>query len=361
MLRVPVAWTTAPAPRNSSADTEQRECLEPGALVQQPGADPDQDDPDILDAVEGEKLLEVVLDQRVEHADHGRDGADDQDGDAPPRGPGAEPVEARPQQAVHAQLDHHAGHERRNVARCGRVSEREPHVQRNDAGLSGEAEGQQHEGHAARATAETGRGRAPVRERETSGPGAEQHHAGEQAREPGVGHDRVDPAGPERLARSALVQHQQIGGERHQLPRDRERHHVRGQRHQAHRDDEDQVRAQTAPRAARGADRVHRRGRDTDGDDQQEESGERVESQLEAAQRDEPSDLEREGAAEHAVEAERGGADPDERGESVREARHQRRRLIASSRPASNAAGDGGHPGMTASTGITSATPPATA
>ncbi len=39
---------------------------------------PDQDDPDVLDAVEREQALEVVLLERVEHAKHGRDRARDE-------------------------------------------------------------------------------------------------------------------------------------------------------------------------------------------------------------------------------------------------------------------------------------------
>ena len=48
-------------------------------------------------------------------------------------------------------------------------------------------------------------------------------------------------------------------------------------------------------------------------------------------------------------------------GEGEGERGHQRRRPMASRRPARSAAGEGGQPGITASTGTTAATPPTTA
>src|SRR5439155_599724 len=77
----------------------------------------DQDDPDVLDRREREKPLEVVVDEGVEHADHGRHGAGEEHGHAPPRGADAEPVETRAEEPVDTELDHHAGHEGRDVAR----------------------------------------------------------------------------------------------------------------------------------------------------------------------------------------------------------------------------------------------------
>src|SRR6266545_3943432 len=183
----------------------------------------------------------------------------------------------------------------------------------------------------------------------------------DRAGEAGVGHDRVDPAGMDRFLGLTVVENQEVRRERHQLPRDGEGHRIRGERHEAHREHEDEIGEAITPLAAGGAHGVDRRGYQGKADQRQEKSAERVEGQLEASEGYQPRQPKRPDTAEHAITAEGGGADPGERGESVREPVHQRRRPIASRMPARRAAGEGGHPEMTVSTGTTSATPPTTA
>ena len=104
---------------------------------------PHQDDADILDAVIRQQPLEVVLHQRVEHAQHRGDGPDGQDRDAPPVRRRAHEVEEHTRQAVNAGLDHHAGQQRGGVAGRDRMGHRQPDVQRHDARLDAKAEQEQ--------------------------------------------------------------------------------------------------------------------------------------------------------------------------------------------------------------------------
>ena len=56
---------------------------------------------------------------------------------------GAEQIEDDADEAVDRDLGHHAAHQRRDVARRGRMGERQPDMQRHQAGLRAGAE--QHE------------------------------------------------------------------------------------------------------------------------------------------------------------------------------------------------------------------------
>ena len=100
-----------------------------------------------------EQAFEIVLHQRVEHAQHGRNGADGQHGYTPPVRRCAQEIEEHPRHSVDARLDQHAGHERGNIARRDRMRRRQPNVQRHDASLDAEAEKKQEK----RGIARTGR------------------------------------------------------------------------------------------------------------------------------------------------------------------------------------------------------------
>ena len=245
------------------------------------------------------------------------------------------------------------------------MRERQPDVQGHAARLRREAQGEQHPHERAGLGAQRRRRGRPVREPRAARPRREQQHAREEAGEPGVRHHRVHPArvrGRRGLASGArAVEDEHVGGQRHELPRERERHHVRGERHDEHRGDEDGVGEATPPLPSRVADRVdrhrHRRGAD-EGDEQPRQ---RVHLESHAAERHQPVDAESPRSPEHAGDAGRRRRRAQQGGERVDEDGHQRGRPSASRRPASSAAGEGGQPGISASTGTISRTPPMTA
>ena len=86
MSRSPVAVSTAPAPKNSrllnsewlktwnsaAVSASAAGASMPLRLEGERQAEADEDDADVLDRVIGEQPLEVVLHQRVEHAEHAR-------------------------------------------------------------------------------------------------------------------------------------------------------------------------------------------------------------------------------------------------------------------------------------------------
>ena len=111
-------------------------------LERQREAKADKDDADIFDRVIGEKPLQIVLHQRVEHAHNGRYSRDCEHHDAPPPGRTAGEIEGDPHEAINGDLGHDAAHQGGDMARRRRVCERKPDMQRHDAGLrSGADEG----------------------------------------------------------------------------------------------------------------------------------------------------------------------------------------------------------------------------
>ena len=75
--------------------------------------------------------------------------------DAPPPGRRPDEIEDDAHEAVDGDLGHHAAHQGGDVAGRGRVGERQPHVQRHQAGLGAGAEQDQDQDQAGE-----GRGRA---------------------------------------------------------------------------------------------------------------------------------------------------------------------------------------------------------
>ncbi len=135
---------------------------------------PDEDDPNVLDAVEREQAFEVVVLERVEHAKHGRGRAHEEHRPSPGGrerpGDWGEKVEGEAQHPVDRDLEHDARHQRRDVARGRGVRTREPDVERDYAGLGGEApERQEEQRRSCRAVKVTRRG-AKGRKVECPGP-----------------------------------------------------------------------------------------------------------------------------------------------------------------------------------------------
>ena len=149
MSRSPVAVSTAPAAKNSrllnsewlstcSSAAVKASAAAGGHAVGLEGereAQADEDDADVLDRAVGEQPLEVALHQGAEHAEHGADAADRQHHDAPPPGRRAHQIEHDAHEAVDRDLGHDAAHQRGDVTGRGRMGERQPHVQRHQAGL----------------------------------------------------------------------------------------------------------------------------------------------------------------------------------------------------------------------------------
>ena len=175
------------------------------------------------------------------------------------------------------------------MARRRRVRARQPHVERDQPRLGAEADQREREHRAARAPAQPGGGRPEIDEIERGRPRAEPEERGEQEREPDLGHPEVPVAGADRLRILVVGQHQEIGGQRHALPREQEGHHVVGERHQAGGEQEQVERRpeaaeRVAARVPRGvADAVEGRGRRDHADQGQEERAERVHPQRDAA------------------------------------------------------------------------------
>ena len=198
----------------------------------------------------------------------------------------------------------------------------------------------------------------PVREAEASRRGAQEQHAGEQTGEPGVRHHRVHPRRPHHARVVVVVEHERVGGERHHLPREEKGRRVPGERNHAHREQEDEV-GDTALYLSPGpVQRINRRGHGGAADEEEEEAGEGIHAQLEAAQRHEPRNLNGPLSAEQAGESQSRRAESGHGPADEGEGGHQRRRPMASRRPAEErhrrgrAAGDHavhGHDGSDAS------------
>ena len=103
-------------------------------------AEADEDQADVLDGRIGEHPLQVVLHQGVEDAEHGGGRAEGKHQRRPPPRGRADEIEDDADEGVDRDLGHDAAHQRRDVARRGRMGERQPGVERHDAGLRAGAE-----------------------------------------------------------------------------------------------------------------------------------------------------------------------------------------------------------------------------
>jgi len=100
----------------------------------------DENDADVLDGVIREQALEIVLHQRVQHAEDGAGAAEEEHHTSRPPGRRSHQVEHDANEAVHRDLGHHAAHERGHMARRGRMRERQPDVERHEPCLGTRAE-----------------------------------------------------------------------------------------------------------------------------------------------------------------------------------------------------------------------------
>ena len=111
----------------------------------------------------------------------------------------AEQIEDDAHEAVDRDLGHDAAHQRRDVARRGRMGERQPDMQRHEAGLRAGAEQHQTEHERGERRRRDGCSRIAVEGVAAVGPGEQAE--GEQQRERAEArHDQIDVAGAHILA-----------------------------------------------------------------------------------------------------------------------------------------------------------------
>jgi hypothetical protein len=141
-------------------------------------------------------------------------------------------VEHDANEAVDRDLGHDPAHQRRNVAGGGRMRERQPDVQRHQAGLGAGADERkdQNGGRERRrgmAVADVAEGISAVRSRQQS--------EGEQQRErPEARHDQVDVSRTNVVGDAVVRHHQRPRRQRHEFPRQQERERIVGEHDDAH-------------------------------------------------------------------------------------------------------------------------------
>ncbi len=239
------------------------------------GAEPERDDPDVLDRREREQALELALHERVEDPAEGRQEARAQQHGADPQRRRAVPREQHPDQPVERDLHHHRRHQRRDVGRRDRVGARQPGVQRHQPGLRAEADERRHGDERLQPARRRRAAERPgVREHEQRDPDADAAEvADREVDEDGAAHGPVASGDEDRAGRH----------ERHQLPAGEERDRVAGGQHRRERQHEGRrERGQRTTGDARVAQPVargeQRRQRD-DGDEREEQRAQPVEAE----------------------------------------------------------------------------------
>ena len=242
--------------------------------------DAHEDDADVLHAVVREQAFQVVLHQRVEHPQHRRSRAENQDERAPPGWSGREPVECQTQESVDPELDHHARHERGNVRRRDGVGARQPDVEGDHPRLRAEADQAEREDDGGGARIDRGRVGGPVAELQRRARAGKEEERGDDARGRGVGHDEICPGCSADRVVAVLGEHEREGGERHRLPCEEEGEGIAGDGHREHRENEEHVDQAAAAKGgvvtgvARRVEAGHRADRH---DDEREERTQAVE------------------------------------------------------------------------------------
>ncbi len=225
-------------------------------------------------------------------------------------------------EAVDADLRHHAREQRRDVARRRRMGERQPDVQRDQAGLRAGAEKHQHHGERRR---EGGMGSEPhgregvaaVRSREEAE--GEQQAEGAETR-----HHKIDIGGAARGRVAVIGEHDRPRRQGHELPRQQEREGVVGEDDQIHAGEKGGIERQHpggCALVAAVAQRIETGDRGAQVDDHQEERAQRIDAEpgADARQADRQCQRPRPGVAkpEHEKAGQRGAE------------RHQRQRQRA--------------------------------
>ena len=204
------------------------------AHAEQSEPESERDDPGVFDRRIRQQAFHIALRQREENAENAGYRADPDQRQPPPGGRRAQECQ-NAKQAVDSRLDHHARHERGNVAGRRRMRFRQPHVKRHEAGLRSEADDSEEEQDAC------GRGgrRAERDEIERPRGAPEQEKQREQERGADVRGDKIRPPRPAHVILVVFERHKEKGSQRHELPRhekqrgvsrDHDHDHARNQR-----------------------------------------------------------------------------------------------------------------------------------
>ena len=208
---------------------EGREFRRTVGVEEQGGADADQDDADVLDAVEREQALDVVLHQGVKHAHDRGYGSHRQDQEAQPVGRAADDIDDDPNEPVDAGLDHDPGHHGRDVGRRHRMGSRQPDVEWHGPRLRRETHEDQDERDVAGRLRQAGSGRVPGREVELPAGRAGQNREPNQDRGGGhVGQGQIYVSGRDNRASRPQSHYQKGGKQGHRFPGQQEREGVAG-------------------------------------------------------------------------------------------------------------------------------------
>ena len=190
----------------------------------QAGAEPEHDDPNVLDRVQRQQPLQVVLEERVDDPSDGGEHADGEHQHAEPDRENADPLDKHAHEPVQRDLDHHTAHQRRNRRRSDRVSARQPDMQRHHAGLRPHPNESRKSDRDLKARTGADRGRAAervrVRKEQDRDPGADAAEMGDgEVVEHRLPRDSVCAAGNEDHGRRE---------QRHQLPAHEEGQRIAG-------------------------------------------------------------------------------------------------------------------------------------
>ncbi len=245
----------------------------------------DEDDADVLDRMIGEQPLEIVLHERIEHAERRGDAAEREHHESAPRSRRADEIEYDAHEAVDADLGHDSGEQRRDVARRRRMRERQPDMERHEPGLRPGAH--EHEDHG-EAGGERRRSRcAHGREGVTAVRPCQKAEGEQQRKCAKTRHHQIDVGGAHVGGIAVMREHDRPRRERHQLPGQQKNEGVVGEQHEIHRGEEGRIERQhphgrlLVPAVADG---VEARGRAAEIDHREEEGGERIDAEMGAVQ-----------------------------------------------------------------------------
>ncbi len=276
------------------------------------------------------------------------------------------PAWARPQQlqietddAVDAQVDHRRAHQRRHRARRLRVGPRQPGVQWHQARLRTKPDQREHKYGGADPVADCPEAGEPV-----GTPGRRQHHQPDQdCDESQLSHHGVPQARRADLRAGVLGEHQDQRRDRHQLPRQQKRRHRARGRHQQHRRDEQRHHRHRDPTevfTAHVADQVTTDRSRYRARERHEESAQPVELDVHAGQRKQPTDVHYTHRSKHAQQPHADPGNAHARSDDPAGRRCSGHFPVTDRSAAMMAAGVGGQPAISTSTGTTSPTAPTT-
>ena len=192
----------------------------------------DENDADVLDRAVGKQTLEILFHQGVEDPHYGRETAEEKHDDARPPCRRAGQVEDDPDEAIDGDFGHDAAHEGRNMTWRRRMSEWQPYVERNKAGLgtcAEQYESQDSGGDELGWLGSTHRVESVISARSRQQAESQQQRQRTEAR-----HDEINVSCP-RVVLFAMVRHdERPRGERHELPGKQEREGIVRQHDKIH-------------------------------------------------------------------------------------------------------------------------------